>query len=90
MTQLTPPRNWVVEEAYYPPMAGRDRDILTMTCPKCGKGGVAEVSTSDSMYAKSEGFSVDKFPPGFSLAKDGDGSQSKTEVRCSCGKVFGL
>ena len=71
-------------------MAGRDRDTLTMTCPKCGKSGVADVSTSDSMYAKSEGFAVDKFPAGFSLAKDGDGTQSRTEVRCSCGKVFGL
>jgi hypothetical protein len=49
-------------------MADRDYDQLTMTCPKCGRSGVAEVSTTDSMYAKTEGFNVDKFPPGFSLA----------------------
>ncbi len=71
-------------------MAGRDRDTLKMTCPKCGKSGVADISTSDSMYAKTEGFVVDKFPIGFSLAKDGGGYQSKTEVRCSCGTVFKL
>jgi hypothetical protein len=71
-------------------MAGRDRDKLKMTCPNCGKSGVAEVSTSDSMYAKIEGFSVDQFPTGFSLAKDGGGFQSKTEVKCSCGKIFKL
>jgi len=71
-------------------MAERDRDQLTMTCPKCGKSGVADVSTIDSMYAKTEGFSVDRFPPGFSLAKDGGGYQSKTEVRHSCGAVFKL
>jgi hypothetical protein len=71
-------------------MAERDRDQLTMTCPKCGKSGVADVSTSDSMYAKTEGFCVDKFPPGFSLAKDGGGYQGKTEVLHSCGAVFKL
>jgi len=71
-------------------MASRDRDQLKMTCPKCGKSGVADVSTSDSMYAKTEGFSVDKFPPGFSLAKDGGGFQNKTEIRCSCGTAFKL
>lgn len=71
-------------------MAGRDRDQLTMTCPQCGQSGVAEVSTSDSMFATTEGFSVDKFPAGFSLAKDGGGYQKNTEVRHSCGGVFKL
>jgi hypothetical protein len=79
-------------------MADRDYDKLTMPCPKCGTSGVAEASTSDSMYAKIEGFyytkterfNVDSFPPGFSLAKDGGGYQRKTEVRHSCGTVFKL
>jgi len=42
------------------------------------------------MDAKTESFRVDKFPPGFSLAKDGGGDQSQTEVRHSCGQVFEL
>ena len=71
-------------------MAQRDRDRLTLVCPKCGESGVADVSTSDSMDAKTESFRVDKFPPGFSLAKDGGGDQSQTEVRHSCGQVFEL
>lgn len=71
-------------------MAGRDRDQLRLTCPDCGRSGTAEVSTSDSMYAKTEGFCVDKFPPGFSLAKDGGGYQRNTEVRCQCGTTFKL
>ena len=72
------------------PMAERDREQLTMTCPKCGAVGVADVSTPDSMYAKTEGFSVDKLPTGFSLAVDGRGSRSKTEIRHSCGATFKL
>lgn len=71
-------------------MAGRDRDKLTMKCPNCGKSGIAEVSTSDSMFAKNEGFNVDKFPSGFSLSKDGRGDKSKTEVRHDCGATFTL
>jgi hypothetical protein len=71
-------------------MAERDREQLTMTCPKCGVSGVAEVSTPESMFAKTEGFCVDSFPSGFSLAKDGRGSQSKTVVRHSCGTEFSL
>jgi hypothetical protein len=71
-------------------MAGRDRDQMTMKCPGCGASGVADFSTPDSMYATTEGFKVDKFPAGFSLAKDGNGSQRKTEVRHSCGTVFNL
>ncbi|MGY3531182.1 hypothetical protein ACVISU_003950 [Bradyrhizobium sp. USDA 4452] len=71
-------------------MAGRDRDQLTMTCPKCGLSGVADVSTTDSMFATTEGFSVDKFPSGFSLEKDGGGHQSKTVIRHSCGTTFNL
>jgi endogenous inhibitor of DNA gyrase (YacG/DUF329 family) len=47
-------------------MAGRDRDHLTMKCPKCGKSGVANISTPESPFAKTEGFMVDHFPPGFS------------------------
>ena len=71
-------------------MAERDRDRLTMVCPKCGESGIADVSTGAGMDAKTEGFKVDKFPPGFSLAKDGGGYQSQTEVRHSCGEVFEL
>lgn len=71
-------------------MAERDRDSLIMMCPKCKTGGPAEVSTTESMFAKNEGFKVDKFPEGFSLAKDGGGSQGKTQVRHSCGTVFNL
>jgi hypothetical protein len=71
-------------------MAGRDREQMIMKCPGCGKSGTAEVSTTDSMFAKNEGFSVDKFPGGFSLAKDGGGVQAKTEVRHECGTTFRL
>jgi hypothetical protein len=71
-------------------MADRDREQLTITCPQCKASGLAEVSTPDSMFAKSEGFSVDKLPSGFSLAVDGKGSRSKTELRHSCGKTFKL
>jgi hypothetical protein len=71
-------------------MAERDREQLTITCPKCKTSGVADVSTPDSMFAMSEGFSVDKLPTGFSLATDGKGSRSKTEIRHSCGTTFKL
>lgn len=71
-------------------MAGRDRDHLTMKCPKCGATGVADTSTPESPFAKTEGFMVDKFPSGFTLEKDGNGSQSLTEVRHSCGATFKL
>jgi hypothetical protein len=71
-------------------MTERDKEKLTMTCPKCGARGVAEVSTSDSMYAKTGGFHVNQFPADFSLARDGGGYQHKTGVRHSCGAVFDL
>jgi hypothetical protein len=71
-------------------MSGRDHEKLTMTCPKCKHTGVADTSTSDSMYAMTDSFHVDKFPPGFSLAKDGGGSQRKTDVLCKCGNTFKL
>jgi hypothetical protein len=71
-------------------MPERDREQLAMTCPKCGATGVADVSTPDSMFAKTEGFSVDKLPSGFSLAVDGKGSRRKTEIRHSCGGTFKL
>ncbi len=59
-------------------MADRDYEKLTITCPKCTHMGVAD------------GFNVDKFPPDFSLAKDGGGHQRKTEVLCKCGNTFKL
>lgn len=71
-------------------MAERDREQLTLTCPKCNATGVADVSTPDSMFAKTEGFSVDKLSSGFSVAVDGKGSRSKTEIRHSCEATFKL
>jgi hypothetical protein len=71
-------------------MAERDREKLTIKCPKCGISGVADVSTPESMFAKTEGFSVDKLPSGFTVAVDGKGSRSKTEIRHSCGTTFKL
>ena len=71
-------------------MAERDREQLAMKCPQCGATGTADTSTPESMYAKTEGFSVDKLPSGFSVAVDGKGSRSKTEIRHSCGATFKL
>jgi hypothetical protein len=64
-------------------MSGSDKKKLTISCPKCGARGAADVSTN-------HGFHVDKFPADFSLLKDGGGLQYKTVVRHSCGAVFDL
>lgn len=70
-------------------MAGRDHDTLRMICPSCGHSGVAQISTSNSMFARSEGFRVDQSPEGFTVAKAAP-NQSQTEMRCKCGRVFKL
>jgi transcription elongation factor Elf1 len=50
-------------------MAARDHTIAIIVCPKCGREGTVDVSTSDHPYAKSDDFRVERLPDGFAIHK---------------------
>jgi hypothetical protein len=67
-------------------MAARDRDESTIKCPKCGKTGVAEHSTGDHPYMRSDEFSIDKLPEGFEVVKETKW-RYESSVQCTDCKV---
>ncbi len=62
-------------------MATRDFSTATVVCPKCGKEGVVEVSTSDHPYAKHDDFRIERLPDGFVVRKL---SKWQHETRYEC------
>jgi hypothetical protein len=62
-------------------MATRDEDKTTIKCPKCGKKGIAEISTGDHPYMKSDEFLVDRLPDGFEAVEASKWRRENT-VQC--------
>jgi hypothetical protein len=70
-------------------MAARDRFVLDILCPSCGRGGEARVSEDDHPYMRDPGFRVDEYPEGFSEVSRSV-YRHETKVRCKCGQEFFL
>jgi predicted RNA-binding Zn-ribbon protein involved in translation (DUF1610 family) len=55
-------------------MTARDRFTHDLTCPQCGKAGVAEVSQADGWsFMRDDNTTVDEMPEGFQdIRQQGD------------------
>jgi hypothetical protein len=67
-------------------MAARDHDDRTIECPSCGKSGVANTSTGDHPYMKSDEFMIHELPDGFSAVRESKWRR-ETTVQCDTCKV---
>lgn len=67
-------------------MAARVRDDTDIKCPKCGLTGVAQTSAGDHAYMKSDEFSIDALPEGFSVVTETKWRREST-IQCNKCKV---
>lgn len=67
-------------------MAARDSSETKIECPKCGKKGIAQTSTGDHPYMKSNEYNIDELPDGFELVKHSKWI-GQAEIQCTSCKV---
>jgi hypothetical protein len=63
-------------------MAARDHSEISIKSPKCGLSGIADTSTGDHPYMKSDEFRIHKLPEGFVETKHSKWRR-ETEVMCT-------
>jgi hypothetical protein len=64
-------------------MAARDHSDIKIVRPKCGLGGIADTSTGDHPYMKSDEFMIHSLPKGFSPVNE---SKWRRETTVQCDK----